>query len=280
MKSQHVAAVSAALIALSALAASASPTTIPAIPQGTLSAFPTIVQTGTKPTLTWSILYPSTVSDLAVVSPPGTITPTEDVYVTVQPVGTNPSTCDPTQGTTPLYTDARVSLNGGPFLQIFYGTQADVDPAKPLYIKKVLANQTLDFGGRFVRYGEWSPFYTTKSANFQVVALVNGATPPTTFPLHQSSALASYLRPYLDASGKVHIGPLSILILMELGQTNHGSSCFDYQDQVLLVTLSKKHPNNGHGNNLDGVDCSNPGKGHGGPNGEIDLSGGIDDERK
>ncbi|HEY1120053.1 MAG TPA: hypothetical protein VGE67_00570, partial [Haloferula sp.] len=53
-----------------------------------------------------------------------------------------------------------------------------------------------------------------------------------------------------------------------------------YQDQVVLVTLSRKHPNNGHGNNLDGVDSSNPGNGNGGPNGAIDLSNGIDDELK
>lgn len=38
--------------------------------------------------------------------------------------------------------------------------------------------------------------------------------------------------------------------------------------------------NNGHGNNLDGVDCSNPGQGNGGPNGAIDLSGSVDDEAK
>ena len=38
------------------------------------------------------------------------------------------------------------------------------------------------------------------------------------------------------------------------------------------------HSNNGHGNNLDGVDSSNPGQGGGGPNGEVDPSGGIDDE--
>lgn len=37
--------------------------------------------------------------------------------------------------------------------------------------------------------------------------------------------------------------------------------------------------NNGHGNNQDGVDSSNPGQGQGGPNGQNDPSGGVDDER-
>jgi hypothetical protein len=67
---------------------------------------------------------------------------------------------------------------------------------------------------------------------------------------------------------------------MELGTDDRNSQSFDLQDQVLLVTFSKKHPNNGHGNNLDGVDSSNPGKGKGGPNGAVDPSGGIDDEAR
>jgi hypothetical protein len=36
--------------------------------------------------------------------------------------------------------------------------------------------------------------------------------------------------------------------------------------------------NNGHGNNEDGVDSSNPGEGGGGPNGGVDPSGDVDDE--
>ena len=285
MKTSQLAAVPAAVIAMCTLvstrslaAAPSSASLIPATPSGVISAYPTVVQTGTKPTLTWDILYPSKVSDMVLVNPPGTLIPNQTVYATVQIVGTGVTACNSAQDALSLYTDVRVSLNGGSYSQLFYGTQANVDPAKKLYIKRLTANQTLDFGGSFTKNGVSSPFYTTKSANHQVVALVNGATPPTTFPLYQSSTLKSYLRPYLDSTGKVKIGPLSVLILMELGQTNRSMSCFDIQDQVLLVTFSKKHPNNGHGNNLDGVDSSNPGNGHGGPNGMVDPSGGVDDE--
>ena len=57
--------------------------------RGVMSAFPTVVQTGTKPTLTWNILYPSKVSDVAPINPPGTITITQkNTYVSVQPIGT------------------------------------------------------------------------------------------------------------------------------------------------------------------------------------------------
>ncbi len=282
MKTSQLAAVSAAVIAVSALVsprAIAATSTIPTSPIGTLSAYPSVVQTGTKPTLTWNILYPSQVSDLATINPPGTITLTQsNIFVSVQPIGTGITACDSSQGTAPLYTDARISVNGGVYKQLFYGVQSDVDSAYSLYIKKMSAGTTLDFSGRFVKNGAWSPLYTTLSHNLQVVTLVNGDTPPTNFPLYQSSTLASYLRPYLSSTGKINIGPLSAIVLMELGQTNHNLSCFDYQDMVLLVTFSTRHPNNGHGNNLDGVDSSNPGQGHGGPNGMVDPSAGVDDE--
>jgi hypothetical protein len=264
---------------------SPAPTTIPTTPAGSLTATPTNVQVGTYPKLSWSILYPSKVSDVAVVNPPGTIKLTQSMYVSVQPIGTGVSgmeisACAPGQVSTSLPTEARMSVSGGAYTQLFYGTQADVDSSYSLYVKKLPVGSTLDFGGRYVSEGSWSPFYTTKSDNFQVVALVNGEYPPTQTPLYSSPSLTSYLKPYLDSAGKVKIGPLSVLVMMELQQTNHSASCFDYQDQVLLVSFSSKHPNNGHGNNLDGVDSSNPGQGSGGPNGAVDPSGGVDDERK
>lgn len=49
-------------------------------------------------------------------------------------------------------------------------------------------------------------------------------------------------------------------------------------DVTQETTVGKN--NNGHGNNIDGVDVSNPGQGKGGPNGMIDPSGAVDDEGK
>lgn len=281
MKTSHLAAVSAAVIAAGTLVSTrcladpAAPSTIPTSPVGTLSAYPKVVPTGHKPDLTWKIVYPSTVSDVATINPPGTITITQNnTYVSVQIIGTGITACDSTS--TAQYADARMSLNGGAYQQLFYGTQANVDSANRLYVKKLDVGDTINFSGRYVKNGAWSPLYTTRSSNLQVVTLVNGSTPAT--PSYQSPLLASYLKPYLSSTGKINIGPMSAIVLMELGQTNHGLSCFDYQDMVLLVTFSTKHPNNGHGNNLDGVDSSNPGNGHGGPNGMVDPSGGVDDE--
>lgn len=280
MKTSQRAAMSAATLALCALAPTGieAQTRIPAAPVGVMTAFPTIVQTGTKPTLTWNILYPSKVSDVAVINPPGTLIPNQPIYVSVQPVGTGPTSCTPGQADIVYPAEARISVNGGSYKQLFYGTQQDLEPQYSLYIKKHKANDTIDFGGRFVINNNWTPFFTTRSSNMQVISLVKGDVPPVNLPNAQSSRLANYLKPYLDDSGRVDIGPMSVLVLMELSETRQNQPCFDYQDMVLLVTLSTKHPNNGHGNNLDGVDSSNPGRGSGGPNGEIDPSGGYDDE--
>ncbi len=255
--------------------------TIPSSPLGDIIAHPTVVQTGTRPSLTWNILYPSNLSGTnspVLINPPGSLIPNTTVYATVQMVGNGVTACSTVRDPLTHNVDVRLSLNRGSYSQIFYGTQANVVPSKQLYIKKMTANQTLDFGASYVINGASTPFYTSLSSNLQVVSLVNGATVPTTFSLYQSSNLKSYLRPYLDSTGKVKIGPLSVLVLMELGSNNRSATCFDLQDVVLLVTFSTTHPNNGHGNNLDGVDSSNPGNGHGGPNGMVDPSGGVDDE--
>ena len=86
--------------------------------------------------------------------------------------------------------------------------------------------------------GNWTPFFTTRSSNMQVISLVKGDVPPVNLPQHTSSRLASYLKPYLDASGKINIGPMSVLVLMELSETRQNQPCFDYQDVGLLVTFN------------------------------------------
>ena len=244
---------------------------LPAVPVGALSATPSVVQTGTYPTLNWNIVYPSKVGDVAVIAPPGTLTLTENMYVHVRAVGVGTNTPG----------ESRISVNGGSYQQLFYGTNSDVDPTHTLYVKKHNSGTTIDFGGRFVDNNNWTPFYTTRSNNAQVVSLVDGQSIPTSFNLSQSGNMAEFLKPYVDSTGKVDIGPLSVLVLGEYNSNSNTSGNFDYQDFVMLVSLSTKN-NHGHGNNVDGVDSSNPGKGSGGPTGlnnsGRDPSGGVDDE--
>jgi hypothetical protein len=251
---------------------------IPAAPLGVLKATPSVVQTGTYPTLNWSIVYPSSVSDVAVITPPGSLSLTEQMYVSVRPVGVGVTGTSGESGST-TNAEIRMSVNGSGYNQLFYGNIDDVDPSNTLFTKKLNSGTSVDFGGCYVVDGAWTPFYTTRSGNMQVVSLVDGDSIPTAFDLSQSGKMAEYLKPYVDGNGKVNIGPLSVLVMAEFGTTDRSSPAFDYQDAVFLVSLSPKN-NNGHGNNLDGVDSSNPGAGKGGPNGAEDPSGGVDDEAR
>ena len=255
---------------------------LPAAPVGALLATPKVVQTGTHPTLNWSIVYPSKVNDVSNIAPPGTITITKNnTYVDVRVVGVGVTECNASGEVANIAAESRISLDGSSFTQLFYGTNADVDPTHSLFTKKVKAGTVINFGGRYDKSGSWSPFYTTKSSNMQVVALKDGDPIPTSYDLSQSGRMAEYLKPYVDSTGRVKVGPMSILIMAEYASTDRSQACFDYQDFVLLVSLSGKN-NNGHGNNLDGVDSSNPGKGKGGPTGlnntGEDPSAGVDDE--
>jgi hypothetical protein len=63
----------------------------------------------------------------------------------------------------------------------------------------------------------------------------------------------------------------------DIDDESHKSSA-DSDDQIVDNSDSSGKSNNGHGNNIDGVDVSNPGQGGGGPNGADDPSGDIDDE--
>ena len=247
----------------------------PLVPAGALNATPKVVQTGTYPTLTWAIAYPTTVSDLASVTPPAQVgLLNSNTYVDIRVVGvgvTGPN------ANSNAPTELRLSVDGGNYTQLFYGTNNEVDPTHSLYTKKHNKGTSLNFGGRFVTSGNWSPFMTGVNSNVQIVALSNGDSIPTTYNLPQSGNMAAYLQPYVNADGTVNVGANSLLLMAEFGGTDHSHASFDYQDFVAIVNFSGKN-NNGHGNNIDGVDSSNPGQGSGGPNGTVDPSGDFDDE--
>jgi len=96
--------------------------------------------------------------------------------------------------------------------------------------------------------------------------------------------IESFLGGYMS-NGKVTIEKNQVIFLFELGTTNLSSSSADFQDCVVLVTLfpeegsatttTTTRSNNGHGNNVDGVDSSNPGNA---PFTDSDPS--VDDENR
>lgn len=254
---------------------------IPSSPTGWLTAFPTVVQTGTKPTLTWSITHPSTVKNYVTIQNTSSILTTEQVDVEIRVIGAGVTTGG-SDGSNSNWVPTQAQINtGGGFTSIFYGTNPQVDPNEIVWYQRVNKGTEITFGGRYYSTEGWSPTFTTSSTTGNIRTLVDGDYPPLAYPLVDSPTLKNFMAPYLDGGGRINIGPLDVIVMMELTQTdsNVGNPFYNLQDMVLLVTCRPKG-NNGHGNNIDGVDVSNPGRGFGGPNGQVDPSGTVDDERK
>jgi len=246
MKTKQWVALTAAVLAIGTLVpsrASAQSPTNPTIPVGTLSAFPTIVQTGTKPTLTWSINYPSIVQDYVTVTPPGTITPKENLICEIRVLGAG-VTSQNQDGTITYYrTQGKIRFNGSSsWVTVFDGKQTDTIVQQQGIIRTytVNANQPINFSGRYYNHNNstwFTEFFSTSSNNIR--ALVSGQTCPNNIPDYNAPSLESFLRPYLDANKKVKIGPLDVIIIMELTHTDTSHVGYDIQDLVYLVTFRK-----------------------------------------
>ena len=207
-----------------------------------MSASPGLVRAGAYPTLKWNIIYPSTVKDHVDVDD-NTVTPKEglDVEVRVLGAGVTVSNSKATSLTF-VPTEAQMSCAGGSYQRIFFGTNHDVNPNKVVYSGKVEKGSPLRFGGRYYYNNKWGPYYNSESGTKNVRTLVNGETPPTAYPLHTAPTLESFIKPYLDASGRVAIGPMDVIVFMELTHTDSQSkqTGYDLQDMVLLVTFKAK----------------------------------------
>ena len=70
-------------------------------------------------------------------------------------------------------------------------------------------------------------------------ALVNGDPCPSKIPDYNAPSLEKFLKPYLDSSNNVMIGPMDVIIFMELTHTNPADSGYDEQDLVFLVSFRK-----------------------------------------
>ncbi len=242
MKTSQWAAVSAAVIAVGTFVPSrAYSQSTPSVPVGSLSAFPTVVQTGTKPTLTWSISYPSEVKTVVTVGPTGTVTPKVDLYVDLRVLGAYIGDGTST-GWYMVQADRKVE-NATTFTQFFSGKQTSVNPSTVYYTQLVHASRPLDIRGRVASSSSssptaWQAYYSTGTTTQNVRALVSGDVPPSYVPAFSNQAtIKSVLTGYIDASGKIKIGPMDVIFLFELWGTDYTQSYFDMQDLVVLATF-------------------------------------------
>jgi hypothetical protein len=241
MKTNPLAAIAAAALTLCVLASpqAYSQSADPSIPVGSLSAHPTVVQTGTKPLLTWSISYPSQVTSVVTVGPTGTMTPLRDLYLDLRVLGAQIG-----DGSSWYIVEAYRKLeNATSFTRFFRGKQTDVNPSTIYHTQLVRQARPIDIQGRVASNSSsnpsaWQAFFSTGTTTQNVRALVNGDSPPSYVPAFANqSNIKSTLSPYIDASGKIRIGPMDVIFIFELWGTATNQSYFDMQDLVVLATF-------------------------------------------
>jgi len=178
----------------------------------------------------------------------GTISPTQNLYADVRIIGQG-VTVQSGSSFTYVPTEATMSINDSSnFTRIFYGTNPQINPGSVINLSSIFGTsysnnliqkgKVLRFGGRYYYNNAWGTHYKSSSGD-NVRFLVNGDTPPSNVPQYNAPSLESFLRPYLDSTGKVKIGPMDVIIFMELthSATQKSDPGYDLQDLVLLVTF-------------------------------------------
>lgn len=243
----------------------------PFTPVGSISVTPTVVQPGVQPNMVWNIEYPKKVSDLGVIDAgSGQITMAQKTDVKVRVIGVSLEE----EGTElPVALWVRIG-EGSAWELVFYGESTDVIPDEIVIEQNnVDVGTRIDFAARGrTPTGAWGPTHWTVAPDVGVDALING---DAGLDVVENQ---SFMTQFLDENNDITVGPRDVIHTFELGSSDPLDPGFDMQDIVCVTTLGKN--NNGHGNNLDGVDVSNPGGGGGGPNGVDEGPGAVDDEGK
>lgn len=249
----------------------------PYSPSGTIQVTPTVVREGVQPSMTWEIEYPKSISDLFHITSSGslvTINPESD-KLGVRVVGaSNQSGSE----SLPVALWIRVGGSGAPWSLLFYGAPSTVDPSSFLYSNTIHEGTVVDFAARAkLANGAWLPVQWTLRESPNVAALLQGDPMPEEFTPIVNGTTESYFTQFVSDNDSIIVGPREIVYLFELGSSTPGTQGFDMQDLVVVVSSAKN--NNGHGNNLDGVDgIKKDGTLH--DNKGLDPSNGIDDEGK
>ena len=213
------------------------------IPTGTISSNEKIVQAGTFPTLNWSVSYPETVDEWITIEPDGKVTPKLDLIMQVRNLAADvQSRSTYWNGWRYVYSYRYIGVkthgrvNNQNWRTLFNGIQPDVDAQRVVWQEEVEEGDSITFRSK-VNYTGYSYYYSgTNSAN--VVLLKAGDTPPSFVTWDTQATLGTHIAPYLDANGRIDIGPRDVIVAFELTHTMPGSNG-DMQDMIMLLTFQE-----------------------------------------
>jgi hypothetical protein len=201
-----------------------------AIPTGKLNVDRTLVRVGTSSQLDWQINYPA--------PPVGVnLIPTVKVKMRVRTLGVAFQS-----GSTQLPFEGSWKTNNTSWSVFFRGNAASVTPTNVLVDRTVEANETISFrgrGGQNAAGTSWYPYHQTNANDPYAVVLKNGDKPPSYAPAYNQGNVKSFLSGYLDSAGRIKIGEQDLIILWEGSTAAPGTTYFDMQDLVVLVSFEK-----------------------------------------
>ena len=234
---------------------------LPEIPVGWLDAYPTIVQAGTHPTIRWGVNLPSEVLEVIEIQQPSTIVAKSEICVECRVLGIGVTAHWPDGSWQFVPAEAQISFDGSSYQPVFFGTNHQVDPNTIVWQQKgVKKGQTIRFGGRYRWNNNWGPTYRSSDGTQNIRTLVDGEEPPLVKPGGGVPSLEDFIKPYLDSNGRVNIGPMDVIVFMELTHTDSqmDDPGYDMQDLVLICTMKPKSKSNRSGL----ADGTNPGQGN------------------
>lgn len=203
-----------------------------AIPTGSLTVDRSVLRVGSLSQLGWQITYPSKINDLVDVTTTGTIVPKSTMKMKVRTLGVAFQS-----GATLLPVEGSWSKNSSTFTRFFYGIGTVVLPTNILIDTTVNKNDKINFGGRGWSGSSWYTFHSTGGFDQYVTVLKNGDSAPSYAPAYNQSSAKSFLSPYIDGSGRIKIGSQDLILLWECSTAAPGTTYFDMQDLVVLVTF-------------------------------------------
>ncbi|MBB5351940.1 hypothetical protein HNR46_002179 [Haloferula luteola] len=212
-------------------------------PYGTIHASPGIARVGVFPALDWEINYPG-LEEVAEVDPPGKIKVLSETTMQVRLLGAG-VTLSYSDGSNMsfVHTEGYFSFNNGSWQRLFAGTNDIVSQSKVLKTQDAFQGQSVRFGGHYwdTSSGRWSHFYYSNDGTQNVRVLKDGDSVPTTYNIANSPTLEQFIKPYLDSGGKIDIGPMDMIVMLELTHTDaqQYQTGYDLQDLVFLVTFSE-----------------------------------------
>ncbi len=207
-------------------------------PTGWLTATPGVVKVGAFPTLKWEIDHPRIIDEYVDIDPPGEIETKEKLRMEIRVLGAG-VTSGSGHRIEFVHTEAWFSVNHGSWGRLFSGDNWDVRQDRVVDSRIVNAGSSVRFGGRYWWNRRWSDFYSSNDGTRNVCVLKDGDEVPTNYPIASAPSVEDFIKPYLDAGGKVRIGPMDCIVMMELthDEKQRHQLGYDLQDMVLLVTF-------------------------------------------